>query len=92
MSSGYYLISIMIVISSVIAGVYYVRLVQIIYFPFGSKEFFMLIWQKVLKKENQVDFSKSALIGLTFFIILFLIISPNFLLQITHDATISLYM
>lgn len=91
-SSGYYLISIMIVISSVIAGVYYVRLVQIIYFPFGLKEFFMLIWQKVLKKENQVDFSKSVLIGLTFFIILFLIISPNFLLQITHDATISLYM
>jgi len=91
-SSGYYLISIMIVISSVIAGVYYVRLVQIIYFPFGSEESFMLIWQKVLKKEKRVDFSKSVLIGLTFFIILFLIISPNFLLQITHDATISLYM
>lgn len=91
-SSGYYLISIMIVISSVIAGVYYVRLVQIIYFPFGSGEYSMLIWQKVLKKEKRIDFSKSVLIGLTFFIILFLIISPNFLLQITHDATISLYM
>lgn len=91
-SSGYYLISIMIVISSVIAGVYYVRLVQIIYFPFGSGEYSMLIWQKVLKKEKRIDFSKSVLIGLTFYIILFLIISPNFLLQITHDATISLYM
>ena len=91
-SSGYYLISIVIVISSVIAGVYYVRLVQIIYFPFGSGEYSMLIWQKVLKKEKRIDFSKSVLIGLTFFIILFLIISPNFLLQITHDATISLYM
>lgn len=91
-SSGYYLISIMIVISSVIAGVYYVRLVQIIYFPFGSGDYSMLIWQKVLKKEKRIDFSKSVLIGLTFFIILFLIISPNFLLQITHDATISLYM
>lgn len=91
-SSGYYLISIMIVISSVIAGVYYVRLVQIIYFPFGSGDYSMLIWQKVLKKEKRIDFSKSVLIGFTFFIILFLIISPNFLLQITHDATISLYM
>ncbi len=30
--SGYYLICIVAVISSVIAGVYYVRLVQIIYF------------------------------------------------------------
>lgn len=92
MSSGYYLISIMIVISSVIAGVYYVRLVQIIYFPFGSGEYSMLIWQKILKREKRIDFSRSVLIGLTFFIILFLIISPNFLLQITHDATISLYM
>ena len=77
-SSGYYLISIMIVISSVIAGVYYVRLVQIIYFPFGSGDYSMLVWQKVLKKEKRIDFSKSVLIGLTFFIILFLIISPNF--------------
>ena len=31
-SNGYYLICIVAVISSVIAGVYYVRLVQIIYF------------------------------------------------------------
>lgn len=91
-SSGYYLISIMIVVSSVIAGVYYVRLVQIIYFPWGAEEYSMLNIQKVLKKEKRIDFSKSVLIGLTFFIILFLIISPNFLLQITHDATISLYM
>ena len=91
-SSGYYLISIMIVVSSVIAGVYYVRLVQIIYFPWGAEEYSMLNMQKVLKKEKQIDFRKSVLIGLTFFIILFLIISPNFLLQITHDATISLYM
>jgi hypothetical protein len=45
----------------------------------------------VLKKEKRVDLSKSLLIGSTFFIILFLMISPNFLLQITHDATISLY-
>ena len=90
MSSGYYLISIMIVVSSVIAGVYYVRLVQIIYFPWGAEEYSMLNMQKTLKKEKQIEFSKSVLIGLTFFIILFLIISPNFLLQITHDATISL--
>ena len=87
-SSGYYLISIIAVISSVIAGVYYVRLVQLIYFQTNSSIF---IWQKVLKKERRLNLSKSLLIGVTFFIILFLIFSPNFLLQITHDATISLY-
>nr|QRG31967.1 NADH dehydrogenase subunit 2 [Pseudosuberites sp. CY-2021] len=90
-SSGYYLICILIVLSSVIAGVYYVRLVQIIYFPLGSRDYSMLVWQKVLKKEKRIDLSKSIIIGVTFFIILFLIVSPNFLLQLTHDATISLY-
>lgn len=87
-SSGYYLICIVAVISSVIAGVYYVRIVQIIYF---QADYPILIWQKVLKKDKSIDLSKSLLIGSTFFVILFLIISPNFLLQITHDATISLY-
>nr|QDH12159.1 NADH dehydrogenase subunit 2 [Halichondria sp. HK-2019] len=90
-SGGYYLICVLIVLSSVIAGVYYVRLVQIIYFPLGSREYSMLVWQKVLKKEKRVDLSKSIIIGATFFIILFLIISPSFLLQLTLDATISLY-
>ena len=92
MSGGYYLISIVVVISSVIAGVYYVRVVQIIYFPLGLGDYSMLIWQKALKKVKRIDFSKSVLIGVTFFMVLFLIISPNFLLQITHDAIICLYM
>ena len=38
-SSGYYLICMAIVVASVIAGVYYVRVVQIIYFP----NYFLLI-------------------------------------------------
>ena len=91
-SGGYYLISIIVVVSSVIAGVYYVRVVQIIYFPLGLGDYGALIWQKVLKRGKKIDFSKSVLIGLTFFMILFLIMSPNFLLQITHDAIISLYV
>ena len=36
MSSGYYVISLIVVVSSVIAGVYYVRVVQIIYFQVES--------------------------------------------------------
>ena len=82
----------MVVISSVRGGVYYVRVVQIIYFPLGLGEYGTLIWQKILKKVKEIDFCKSLLIGLTFFIVLFIIMSPNFLLQMTHDAIISLYM
>ena len=35
-SSGYYVISLIVVVSSVTAGVYYVRVVQIIYFQVES--------------------------------------------------------
>ena len=87
-SSGYYVICLIIVVSSVIAGVYYVRVVQIIYFQVENS---ILIWERIFKKERVMEFSKSMLMGVTFFIILFLMASPNFLLQITHDATISLY-
>lgn len=87
-SSNYYLICSIIVVSSVIAGVYYVRVVQIIYFQVENS---VLIWQRIFKKERAMELSKSLLIGFTFFIILFLMVSPDFLLQITHDATISLY-
>ena len=87
-SNGYYLICSIIVVSSVIAGVYYVRVVQIIYFQVENS---LLIWQRIFKKERAMELSKSLLIGFTFFIILFVMASPNFLLQITRDATISLY-
>lgn len=87
-SSGYYLICSIIVVSSIIAGVYYVRVVQIVYFQVESS---ILIWQRIFKRERTIEFSKSLLMGLTFFIILFLMVCPNFLLQIAHDATISLY-
>nr|YP_001648572.1 NADH dehydrogenase subunit 2 [Ptilocaulis walpersi]ABW83893.1 NADH dehydrogenase subunit 2 [Ptilocaulis walpersi] len=86
--NGYYLITIIAVISSVIAGVYYVRLVHLIYFPINYS---ILIWQNILIKQRNINLSKSILIGITFYIILFLIITPNFLLQISHNAVISLY-
>ena len=91
-SSGFYLISIVVVLSSVIAGVYYVRLVQIIFFPFGMADYVMLILQRTLRKEQRISLSRSLLIGFTFFIILFLMVSPSFLLQVTHEAAISLYL
>ena len=87
-SSGYYVISLIVVVSSVIAGVYYVRVVQIIYFQVENS---ILIWERIFKKERVMELSKSMLIGVTLFVILFLMVFPNFLLQITHDATISLY-
>lgn len=87
-TSGYYLICFLVVVSTVVGGAYYVRIVQIVYF---QVDYSILIWRRVLKKEKKINLKKSLLIGATFFILLFLILNPNFLFQITHDATVSLY-
>lgn len=87
-SSGYYLICMAIVVVSVIAGVYYVRVVQIIYFS----SYFLLIWQKVIDRLEVINLRKSVFLGAIFFIVLFLMVLPNWVLQMTHDATISIYI
>ena len=83
-SGGYYLISIIAVISSVIAGVYYVRRVQLIYF---QTNYSIFIWQKVLKKNEDLTLL-SPYNQCNFFYNFIFNIFPNFLLQITHDATL----
>lgn len=87
-SSGYYLICMMIVVVSVIAGVYYVRVVQIIYFS----SHFLLIWQKVINRLEEINLRKSVFLGGVLYIVLFLMVLPNWVLQMTHDATISIYI
>lgn len=81
---GYYVIGGIAVISSVIAGVYYVRLVKIIYF---QPNYSVLVWEKVLEEEKRVEMGRSLLIGGGFYIVLFMMAAPNFILQITYDAT-----
>ena len=86
--NNYFLISIVVIVSSVIAAVYYIRLVHLIYFPV---DYSLLAWEKIINKQEKETFGRSILMGICLFIILFLLISPNFLLQLTHNATISLY-
>lgn len=73
MSSGYILMTIAVVLASVIAGVYYVRIVRIIYFS----TLFMLTWQKALNRLEVIKFRKSMPLGVAIFIVLFLMMSPN---------------
>lgn len=87
-SSGYYLICMVIVVASVIGGVYYVRVVQIIYFP----NYFWLIWQKTINRIEGMNIRKSILLGVVFYMILFILVSPNWVLQMTHNATINVYV
>ncbi len=82
MSNGYYLICGVAVLSSVVAGVYYVRIVQMIYADYHVD----------LGREGTIDLKRSILIGSTLYLVLFILICPNFLLQVTYGAVIGLWV
>nr|YP_010868405.1 NADH dehydrogenase subunit 2 [Epizoanthus ramosus]WGU19899.1 NADH dehydrogenase subunit 2 [Epizoanthus ramosus] len=84
----YYLVSVLAVVCSVIAGVYYVRIVKIIYFQADPS---LLIGIKTLRGENRINLRKALLIGASFYVIGFTIASPNLLLQLAHWATVGLF-
>jgi len=84
----YYLVSVLAVVCSVIAGVYYVRVVKIIYFQADSS---LLIGIKTLRRENRINLRKALLIGASLYVIGFTIVSPNLLLQLAHWATVGLF-
>nr|YP_009139538.1 NADH dehydrogenase subunit 2 [Discosoma nummiforme]AKF78546.1 NADH dehydrogenase subunit 2 [Discosoma nummiforme] len=84
----YYLIFILAVVCSVVAGVYYVRIVKIIYF---QASYSLLISSKTLKKENRINLRKALLIGVGSYIIGFTMPSPNLWLQLAHWAVGGLF-
>ncbi len=88
LSSGYPLICSIVVMSSVLTGAYYLRVVQIMYFKMKLS---LSVWRVIFKGRRQIDLKRSVLIGWTLFIVLFLIYFPNLILQVTHDGTVSLY-
>ncbi|YP_002149704.1 NADH dehydrogenase subunit 2 (mitochondrion) [Stylophora pistillata] len=71
-----YFIFFFAVFCSVIAGVYYIRIIKILFF---QKNSFLLITIKALKKESKLNFKKVFLIGFCFYFILFFFLSPHFL-------------
>nr|YP_654331.1 NADH dehydrogenase subunit 2 [Astrangia sp. JVK-2006]ABG02305.1 NADH dehydrogenase subunit 2 [Astrangia sp. JVK-2006] len=76
------------VFCSVIAGVYYVRIVKILFF---QKNSFFLIATKALKKEPKLNFKRVFLIGLCVYFILFLFFSPHFGFFFTSQVVMGLF-
>lgn len=80
-----------VVIATVIAGVYYVRVVQIIFFTYGGLPI-MFSWLKVLYKQVIIKFRFTIPLGVAIFLILFIMVSPNWILVVAHDASMGLYI
>nr|YP_654318.1 NADH dehydrogenase subunit 2 [Agaricia humilis]ABG02292.1 NADH dehydrogenase subunit 2 [Agaricia humilis] len=84
----YYLAFLLAVVCSVVAGVYYVRVVKVIYF---QASFSLLISLKMLRKENWINLRKALLIGGSLYVIGFTMLSPNLWLQLAHWAVGGLF-
>nr|YP_009734554.1 NADH dehydrogenase subunit 2 [Microzoanthus occultus]QIB71113.1 NADH dehydrogenase subunit 2 [Microzoanthus occultus] len=84
----YFVVAVLAVVCSVVAGIYYVRVVKIIYF---QTDYPILLAVKTLRRENLINFRKGMLISISLFILVSLITSPNLLLQCAHWATVGLF-
>lgn len=85
LSSGYFQVSLVAVVFSVIAGFYYVRLVQLIYFPI---DFGVLLWQRALFQGGPAGFSSALLVSATCYLIVFVLVVPSLLLQFGFWASL----
>lgn len=87
-SYGYNLVSILAVVCSVVAGVYYVRLVKIVFF---QTHFFWGVGLKALRVPKTINLGRALLIGACFYLLGLGIICPNLLLQFAHGAATGLF-
>lgn len=78
LSNGYFQVALIVVFFSVVAGFYYVRLVQLMYFPV---DFGLLLWQRVLSQRANVSMSLALLAGVTCYFIVFTLLLPSLPLQ-----------
>lgn len=81
-TAKHYLVCIIAVTSSVIAAVYYVRVVQVAYAYDGHR---------AGRPYGAPTPHQAIVIGLCLFVIMFGLMVPNLMLQIAHDAVIGLY-
>lgn len=86
LSSGYFQVSLVAVAFSVIAGFYYVRLVQLIYFPI---DFCVLLWQRALFQGAVAGFSSALLVGGSCYFVAFGLMLPSLPLQFGFWATVA---
>jgi len=78
--SSMYVLAIIGVLTSVIAAVYYIRLIKIMYFENTSNNV----------NYKTIDLNKSIILATTLFFILFFMVNPSYLLILTHELALNL--
>jgi len=78
--SSMYILAIIGVLTSVIAAVYYIRLIKIMYFENPS----------TITTYKIIDLQKAIILGLSSLFILFFMVNPSYLLILTHELALTL--
>nr|YP_010322845.1 NADH dehydrogenase subunit 2 [Cornularia pabloi]UKP87533.1 NADH dehydrogenase subunit 2 [Cornularia pabloi] len=85
---GFYLSAIIALVCSVIAGVYYVRLVQVMFYqPLSTP----LVVASLLSLPRRAGLGKATLIGISLYLVLTIIICPSLFFQLTHLIILDLF-
>lgn len=88
MTAKHYLVCILAVTSSVVAAVYYVRIVLVAYAYDGHRAGVLAATKRYGERPTP---HQALIMGLCLYVIMFGLMVPNLMLQLAHDAVIGLY-
>ena len=84
---GFYIGSVIAVLASVVSGFYYLRLVKQILFK-DENSFLLKGLADSANPSLKLDIHKASLLGLAFYLVLTLMLHPNFVLYLTFDTVL----
>lgn len=90
MTAKHYLVCIVAVTSSVVAAVYYVRIVLVAYAYDGHRAGASAVTYRYEVGERPTP-HQALIMGVCLYVIMFGLMVPNLMLQLAHDAVIGLY-
>jgi NADH:ubiquinone oxidoreductase subunit 2 (subunit N) len=72
---------------SVLSCYYYVRLLVILYFTLNN----WFPWVRIMDRHGDINLGKLIPMAISLFITSFILLSPNWVIQVSHESCVSLY-
>ena len=88
LNNAFYVGSLVGILCSMVAGAYYLRIVKIVYFQKTSN---FIVWENLLNRDIVINESLALILGISIYMVLFLIINPNPWVLFSHWGVVSLF-
>ena len=88
LNNAFYVGSLVGILCSMVAGAYYLRIVKIVYFQKTSN---FIVWENLLNRDMIINESLALILGISIYMVLFLIINPNPWVLFSHWGVVSLF-